>query len=78
MNTSRPTSARAGKPVILAVNKVDGLEREDEMLAEFHALGFPMLALSAEHGHNIRALEEELFELLPPEDPEGRAELQNA
>ena len=68
---------RAGKPVILAVNKVDGLEREDEMLAEFHALGFPMLALSAEHGHNIRALEEELFELLPPEDPEGRAEPEN-
>ena len=61
---------RAGKPVILAVNKVDGLEREDEMLAEFHALGFPMLALSAEHGHNIRALEEELFDLLPPETPD--------
>ncbi len=68
---------RAGKPVILAVNKVDGLEREDEMLAEFHALGFPMLALSAEHGHNIRALEEELFDLLPPQDPDSTAEPEN-
>lgn len=65
---------RAGKPVILAVNKVDGLEREDEMLAEFHALGFPMLALSAEHGHNIRALEEELFDLLPPDSPKQSSE----
>ncbi|WP_301386803.1 GTPase, partial [uncultured Bilophila sp.] len=64
---------RAGKPTLLVVNKVDGMEHEDTMLAEFHALGFPMLALSAEHGHNIRALEEELCDLLPPEDPEGEA-----
>lgn len=56
---------RKGKPVLLVVNKVDGLEREEEMLSEFHTLGFPMLAVSAEHGHNIRALEEELFDLLP-------------
>ncbi len=58
---------RQGKPVLLAVNKVDGLEREDTMLAEFHALGFPMIAVSAEHGHNLRALEEELGDLLPKE-----------
>lgn len=63
---------RQNKPVLLAVNKVDGLEQEDAMLAEFHALGFPMLAVSAEHGHNLRALEEELGDLLPPE--EGEAE----
>ncbi|MEG2139869.1 MAG: ribosome biogenesis GTPase Der [Bilophila sp.] len=62
---------RSGKPTLLVVNKVDGLEREDELTAEFHVLGFPMLALSAEHGHNIRALEEELADLLPDEDPEG-------
>ena len=61
---------RAGKPVILAVNKVDGMEKEDQMTAEFHALGFPLMAVSAEHGHNVRALEEELFDLLPPEEPE--------
>lgn len=67
---------RKGKPLLLAVNKVDGLEREDEMLAEFHALGLPMLAISAEHGHNIRALEEELSDLFPEEsdgvEPEER------
>ena len=57
---------RLGKPVLLVVNKVDGLEKEDELCAEFHGLGFPLLAVSAEHGHNVRALEEELADLLPP------------
>ena len=52
-------------PVLLVVNKVDGLEKEDELLAEFHSLGFPLLPVSAEHGHNIRALTEELADLLP-------------
>lgn len=56
---------RFGKPVLVVVNKVDGFEREDEMLAEFHVLGFPLLAVSAEHGHNIRALAEEIRERLP-------------
>lgn len=47
---------RRNIPVLCIVNKVDGGEREDEQLAEFHALGFPLLAVSAEHGHNINAL----------------------
>lgn len=57
---------RLGKPVLLVVNKVDGMEREDELSAEFHGLGFPLLAVSAEHGHNVRALELEIAALLPP------------
>lgn len=65
---------RTGKPVFVVVNKVDGLEREDLMLAEFHELGFPLLAVSAEHGHNIRALEEEIRDLLPDEAREDAAE----
>lgn len=59
---------RLGLPTICVVNKVDGLEREEEMLAEFHSLGFPLVAVSAEHGHNIRALMDELADLLPPEE----------
>lgn len=47
---------RRNIPVICVVNKVDGAEKEDEQLADFHALGFPLLAVSAEHGHNINAL----------------------
>ena len=56
---------RLGKPTLLVVNKVDGAEREDQMMAEFHALGFPIIAVSAEHGHNLRLLQEELVDLLP-------------
>ncbi len=58
---------RMGLPTLCVVNKVDGLEREDELLAEFHRLGFPVLAVSAEHGHNIRALTDELAALVPEE-----------
>ncbi|MCI7567815.1 MAG: ribosome biogenesis GTPase Der [Desulfovibrio sp.] len=62
---------RLGLPTICVVNKVDGLEREEEMLAEFHSLGFPLVAVSAEHGHNIRALMDELADLLPPEEEDA-------
>lgn len=55
---------RHNKPVLLAVNKVDGEEREPEMLAEFHSLGFDMLAVSAEHGHNRNHLRDRLGELI--------------
>lgn len=57
---------RKNLPVICVVNKVDGVEKEDERLAEFHALGFPLLAVSAEHGHNIGALTEDLEQLAWP------------
>lgn len=58
---------KTGLPCLCVVNKVDGLEKEDERLAEFHALGFPLLAVSAEHGHNITALAEDLAALAWPE-----------
>ncbi len=56
---------KTGKKILLAVNKVDGIEKEDETTAEFHVLGFPIIAVSAEHGHNVRFLEESLGDLLP-------------
>lgn len=56
------------KPMLLIVNKVDGLEHEETILAEFHALGLPVIAVSAEHGHNLRYLEETLSELIPDFD----------
>lgn len=52
-------------PVLCVVNKVDGQEKEDEKLADFYSLGFPLLAVSAEHGYNIRALRDDLAQLLP-------------
>lgn len=62
---------RTGKPVLVVVNKVDGIEKEDVLTAEFHVLGFPVLAVSAEHGHNLRWLESELRDLLPDDDEDG-------
>ena len=74
-----------GKPVLLVVNKVDGPEMEDQMMAEFHSLGFSLLPVSAEHGYNVRFLEEEIRALLPEAeeedqsgDTEQQAEEQNA
>ena len=65
---------RQGKPLLLLVNKVDGPEKADLLLAEFHELGLEMFPCSAAHGFNIRELEEELRDKLfappPPEEDE--------
>ncbi|MDD4701586.1 MAG: ribosome biogenesis GTPase Der [Desulfovibrio sp.] len=61
---------RKGLPTLCVVNKVDGAEHEDELMAEFHSLGFPLLAVSAEHGHNMNGLVEDLVALLPEESSE--------
>ena len=61
---------RLGKPLLVVVNKVDGPEKTDILLAEFHELGLDMLPCSAAHGFNIRELEEELRERLFPAEPE--------
>src|SRR5512144_2265057 len=59
---------RAGKPLILVVNKVDGLD-EHTALAEFAALGIAVgLPVSAAHGRGIAPLLAKLVSLLPPPD----------
>lgn len=60
---------RSGKPVILAVNKVDNLGLEAR-LAEFHelAMGDPM-PVSAHHGSGVAELIERIGTLLPPSPP---------
>lgn len=47
---------RCGKPLLVAVNKVDGEEKADLLQAEFHVLGLDMMPCSAEHGFNVREL----------------------
>lgn len=60
---------KAGKPLLLVVNKVDGPENAPVLMAEFHGLGLPMTACSAAHGWNIRALEEAMRDVLfPPQE----------
>jgi GTPase len=63
---------RAGKNVLLAVNKVEG--REDG-LPEFARLGFaPLLSVSAEHGQGVGDLLDAVVERLPrvavPDEPD--------
>lgn len=58
---------RLNVPVLCVVNKVDGAELEDRLTAEFHALGFPLIAVSAEHGFNLLELADRLCSMIPEE-----------
>jgi GTP-binding protein len=65
---------RAGKPVILGVNKIDGVN-EDTALADFAALGLAeVLPLSAAHNRGIGAVLEALAPKLPPDTGEEAAD----
>jgi GTPase len=57
---------RSGRPVVLAVNKTEGMAPE-RVTAEFHelALGVP-IAISSAHGENVRGMVEAALELCPP------------
>ena len=59
---------RSGKPLLLAVNKTDGLD-EDGALAEFAGFGLAaMLPLSAAHNRGTDDLVDALLPLLPPDE----------
>ncbi|MCC6195418.1 MAG: ribosome biogenesis GTPase Der [Burkholderiales bacterium] len=54
---------KSGRPVVLAVNKAEGLPAE-RTVAEFHELGLgPPVAISAAHGENVRPLFEHVLDL---------------
>lgn len=62
---------RSGKPIVLAVNKSDGIGEPPPELYEFYNLGLgDPIAVSATHGHGTGDLLEAVFENLPPEKPE--------
>jgi GTPase len=66
----------AGKPVLYAVNKVDG-ERHEALLPDFYRLGVDALyPISAQHGAGFSDLLDALGRLLPaaPPAPEAEAE----
>lgn len=54
---------QSNKRVLLLVNKVDGEELEAVATSEFHALGFEMMTVSAEHGYNLLELREKVAQL---------------
>lgn len=61
---------RANKPVLVAVNKVDGPEHIAALTADFHSWGFPLVAISAAHGLGQVELEKTLAKMLPPKSAE--------
>jgi GTP-binding protein len=57
--------ARTGKPLFLAVNKMDS-DKQDALLGEFHALGIRnIFPISAEHGRGIDDLLDAILLVLP-------------
>ena len=57
--------ARTGKPLFLAVNKMDS-DKQDGLLDEFHVLGMRnMFPISAEHGRGIDDLLDAIVKVLP-------------
>ena len=61
----------AGKPVIYAINKVDGA-RHEGLLPDFYRLGVDTLTpLSAQHGQGFSDLMDELAKFLPAPAPAG-------
>jgi len=65
---------RTGKPVLLAVNKIDGLD-ESAALTEFSTFGLSdSLPLAAAHGRGVPALVEAVLSGLPEADPDAIVE----
>ncbi|MFM2125049.1 MAG: hypothetical protein RL328_1500 [Acidobacteriota bacterium] len=75
---------KLGKPVVLAVNKMDSERRTEELMHEFHALGFEhVFPVSAEHNLGIAELLDFVtadFEkyVEPEEEPEKRTKIKVA
>ncbi|MGO9124707.1 MAG: ribosome biogenesis GTPase Der [Terriglobales bacterium] len=60
---------RLGKPLFLAVNKID-TDKQQAWVNEFHRLGIRrMFPVSSEHGRGLDDLLDAVFEVLPPELP---------
>jgi GTPase len=65
---------RQDKPILLAVNKTDGVD-ESAAMAEFSTLGFSApLALASSHGRGVPALVEAIQADLPAIDPDAITE----
>ncbi len=66
-----------GKPMVLAVNKVDG-PKQDTLMHEFHRMGIEdMFPISAAHGRNVGELAEHVVELLPEQGLDSIEEVPN-
>ena len=65
---------KSGRPVLLAINKIDGAG-QDAPLGDAYRLGFtPVLTVSAEHGRGVAELLEACRERVPAVAPEAATE----
>ncbi len=68
---------RSGRPYLVAVNKIDSFEKEDNLL-EFHEMGLDNLwPVSAAHGYGLKDFREALARCLPVKE-EGEEEAESA
>ena len=66
---------RSGKPIVLAVNKMDSVGKVDPDYYEFYNLGMgDPIAVSAVHGHGTGDLLDECVKYFPPETEEEEEE----
>lgn len=64
---------RSGRPYLVAVNKIDGPEKENGLM-DFYELGLePLYPVSAAHGYGLNDFKSRLAGSLPHEDPEEAA-----
>ena len=63
----------SGRPTLIVVNKVDAPEQEGHA-AEFHALGFETVSVSAVHGYGVGALMERVDEFMRKHGIQSREE----
>ena len=67
---------RSGKPVFLAINKVDS-DKQERLVDEFHRLGIKKyFPVSAEHGRGVDDLLDAVLEVLPKPVPEEKVEVE--
>ena len=68
---------RSGKPVVLAVNKMDQVGHTNPDIYEFYNLGLgDPVPVSAVHGHGTGDLLDACLEYFPPEDLDGNRQAQ--
>lgn len=70
------TLRKTGKPVMLVVNKIDGIKKPSSVIADFYEMGLggQPWAIAASHGHGITELLAEVINRLPPEETEAEEE----
>lgn len=57
---------KTGKPLFLAVNKIDS-SKQESLAGDFHRLGMRLFPISAEHGRGLDELLDATLEILPPQ-----------